>query len=192
MRQDTGTLRVTIREAAARLGVTEAAIRKRIQRGSMGKELGEDGRVYVYLDLSQDTPHPQSQVDRELLVEDLREQVHYLRSVLNDERDARRRADTIIAQLSQANAEQARTIRELEPASKVSNPTDHLEHEEALREGSGLETRTDEQRQRWQERRHGAPRQSPESAAPSTTPTDAGEGAETGAERVSWWRRLFQ
>jgi hypothetical protein len=38
--QDNGTLRVTIREAAARLGVTEAAIRKRIQRGSLDKEMG--------------------------------------------------------------------------------------------------------------------------------------------------------
>ena len=42
--QDSGTLRVTIREAAARLGVTEAAIRKRIQRGSLDKEMGEDER----------------------------------------------------------------------------------------------------------------------------------------------------
>ena len=42
--QDTGNLRVTIREAANRLGVTEAAIRKRIQRGSLDKELGSDGR----------------------------------------------------------------------------------------------------------------------------------------------------
>jgi len=53
--QDNGTLRVTIREAASRLGVTEAAVRKRIQRGSLGKERGEDGREYVYLDLSRDT-----------------------------------------------------------------------------------------------------------------------------------------
>jgi hypothetical protein len=41
--RDNGTLRVTIREAA---------IRKRIQRGSLGKEMGRDGRVYVYLGLS--------------------------------------------------------------------------------------------------------------------------------------------
>ena len=91
--------RLTVQEAAARLGVKEDAVRKRIQRGSLVHEK-EDGRVYVYLDLSRDTSHPESQVDHELLVEDLREQVHYLRSVLNDERDARRRADTIIAQLT--------------------------------------------------------------------------------------------
>ena len=80
--QDNGTLRVTIREAATRLGVTEAAVRKRIQRGSLGKELGQDGRVYVYLDLSQDTSHPESQVHRdpivEELVEELRDRVAFL------------------------------------------------------------------------------------------------------------------
>ena len=38
--RDNGALRVTIREAAARLGVTEAAIRKRVQRGSLDKEMG--------------------------------------------------------------------------------------------------------------------------------------------------------
>ena len=44
--QDIGTLKVTIREAANRLGLTEAAIRKRIQRGSLEKkEMGSDGRV---------------------------------------------------------------------------------------------------------------------------------------------------
>ena len=50
--RDNGTLRVTIREAANRLGVTEAAVRKRIQRGSLDKELGSGGKVYVYLDLT--------------------------------------------------------------------------------------------------------------------------------------------
>jgi DNA-directed RNA polymerase specialized sigma24 family protein len=44
--RDNGALRVTIREAAARLGVTEAAIRKRVQRGSLDKEMAGDGRVY--------------------------------------------------------------------------------------------------------------------------------------------------
>ena len=72
--RDNGALRVTIREAASRLGVTEAAIRKRIQRGSLDKEMGTDGRVYVYLDLSQDMPQPESQVHHEALVEELVEE----------------------------------------------------------------------------------------------------------------------
>jgi hypothetical protein len=63
--RDNGTLRVTIREAANRLGVTEAALRKRIQRGSLDKELGSDGKAYVYLDLTLGMSHPKSQVHRE-------------------------------------------------------------------------------------------------------------------------------
>ena len=81
-RRDNGTLRGTIREAASRLGVTEAAVRKRIRRGAPDKELGQDGRVYAYLDSSQDTSHPESQVHRkavvEELVEGLRDRVAFL------------------------------------------------------------------------------------------------------------------
>ncbi len=112
--QDNGALRVTIREAAHRLGVTEAAIRKRIQRGSLHKELGSDGRVYVYLDLSQDMSYPESQVDRDPLVEELRDRIRSLERRLDEEGESRRRADTIIAQLTQANAFLARRVPELE------------------------------------------------------------------------------
>ncbi len=42
--------RVTVAEAAVRLGVKEQAIRKRIQRGSLAYDKDEDGRVHVYLD----------------------------------------------------------------------------------------------------------------------------------------------
>jgi hypothetical protein len=84
--QDNGTLRVTIREAAPRLGVTEAAILKRIQRGSLEKELGGEGRVYVYLDLSQDVSYPESQVHHDPLVEklfeELRDRVAFLERAL--------------------------------------------------------------------------------------------------------------
>jgi excisionase family DNA binding protein len=48
------------------------------------------------------------------LVEDLREQVRYLRSILSEERDARKRADTIIAQLTLANAALTQRIPEIE------------------------------------------------------------------------------
>jgi len=114
--QDSGTLRVTIREAAARLGVTEAAIRKRIQRGSLDKEMGGDGRVYVYLDLSQDTSHPESQVESGALIENLQDQVAYLRSQLDVRAEEIQRRDVIISQLTQANAALAARVPELEAA----------------------------------------------------------------------------
>jgi hypothetical protein len=122
--QDSGTLRVTIREAAARLGVTEAAIRKRIQRGSLDKEMGTDGRVYVYLDLSHDKSHPKSHVESEALIENLQDQVAYLRSQLEVRAEEIQRRDVIISQLTQANAALAARVPELEVAQE---PSEHAE-----------------------------------------------------------------
>jgi hypothetical protein len=106
-RQDTGTLRITIREAAYRLGVTEAAIRKRIQRGSLEKELGSDGRVYVYLDLGQDISHPTSQVHRDPmvdeLVEELKDRVALLERTLDRKSLEAERYQQIVAGLTQTN-----------------------------------------------------------------------------------------
>jgi hypothetical protein len=114
--QDSGTLKVTIREAAARLGVTEAAIRKRIQRGTLDKEMGENGRVYVYLDLSEDKSHPESHVESEALIENLQDQIAYLRSQLDVRAEEIQRRDVIISQLTQANATLAARVPELEAA----------------------------------------------------------------------------
>jgi hypothetical protein len=122
--QDSGTLRVTIREAAARLGVTEGAIRKRIQRGSLPKEHGEDGRVYVYLDMYEDKSHPESQVDHDPLVEELRDRVRFMERTLEAERDAHREARRIIAGLVQR-------IPELEAPSQ---PEDSQRSETAAQE----------------------------------------------------------
>jgi hypothetical protein len=55
------------------------------------------------------------------MVESLHEQARYLRGILHEERDARRRADTIIAQLTQANVFLARRLPELEPARDAQN-----------------------------------------------------------------------
>src|ERR671913_2335206 len=118
--QDSGTLRVTIKEAAARLGVTEAAIRKRIQRGSLDKEMGDDGRVYVYLDLPQDKSHPESQVESEVLVESLQDQISFLRTQLDVRAEEIQRRDVIISQLTQANAALAARVPELEAAQQPS------------------------------------------------------------------------
>jgi len=116
--RDNGTLRVTIREAAARLGVTEAAVRKRIQRGSLDKELGQDGRVYVYLDLSRDTSHPESQVHRDPLVdelvEELRDRVAFLERSLERRSLEAERYQQIVAGLSQTNNQLSARVLELD------------------------------------------------------------------------------
>ena len=114
--------RITVQEAARRLGVKEDAIRKRIQRGTLRTEKDpEDGRVYVYMDAAQDTTYdgfqdatydgsqdPSQDEPYDALVETLHDQVEYLRGVIKTrdrELEARveelRRKDHIIAALTE-------------------------------------------------------------------------------------------
>jgi hypothetical protein len=139
--QDTGTLRVTIREAASRLGVTEGAIRKRVQRGSINSEMGDDGRVYVYLDPYQDASYPESQDDREPSVEELRDRVRSLERLLDEERVARteerRRHDTPMAQLMQRipeleAAQRPEQPRQESPESRSNSESTHVGQERAF------------------------------------------------------------
>ncbi len=44
------TRRVTMREPASLLGISKDAVRKRVGRGTLRSDAGEDGRRYVYLD----------------------------------------------------------------------------------------------------------------------------------------------
>ncbi len=111
---------LTIAEAARMLSVKEPAIRKRIQRGTLEHDKGEDGRTYVYLDAGVDTSIPASSTSQEERIAELKDQIDYLRGQLAEERDARRRADTIIAQLTQADATLAGRVPELEALSESS------------------------------------------------------------------------
>ena len=132
--------RVTVQEAAEALGITVEAVRARIKRGKLRREKGEGGTVYVWLDAAQTQPDKdqtsdwtrpdydqaadRSRPDKDQtgdrigaqadLVDSLLDQVAYMREQLAEEREARRRADTIIAQLTQANATLAQRVPELE------------------------------------------------------------------------------
>lgn len=114
--------KLTLQQAAIRLGISEGAARKRFERGTLKGERDQDGRIYVWVDTGE-TDRPEAAGE---LAEELRRQNEYLRQQLDAEREARteerRRADAVIAQLSQANAEQARTIRAIEPASEATRP----------------------------------------------------------------------
>lgn len=108
--------RVSVYEAAKVLGVTVDAIRKRIQRGTIAHERDNDGRVWV-LGASSTIPdnvQDNYRVTSDELVGELREQIRYLRETLSKEQDAHRRADAIIAQLTQANAALVTPVPELE------------------------------------------------------------------------------
>jgi hypothetical protein len=161
--QDATQDRVTIQEAARRLGVKEDAIRKRIQRSSIRHEKVEDGRVYVWVDATQDTSRDTKRTTQDAYqdtaqdtrLDDFREQITYLRQQLDEEREARRRADTIIAQLARANEEQARTIRELEvppessPDERESPETVEEEPERAEPHPDRVESEEPAQRPWW-------------------------------------------
>jgi hypothetical protein len=122
--------RLTVSEAADELGISAEAVRSRVKRGTL-RSTKEGGTVYVLLpgrpgdhqtrpdnnqtteenDRAEDQTPPEHDRagDQTELVESLLDQLAYMREQLAEEREARRRADTIMAQLSQANAEQART-----------------------------------------------------------------------------------
>jgi hypothetical protein len=176
--QDNGTLRVTIREAAHRLGVTEAAIRKRIQRGSLDKEIGEDGRVYVYLDLSQDMSHPESQVDHEPLVEELRDRVRFLERELDRRSIEAERYQHIVAGLATANANLTDRLKELE--APVREPM-------ASQESPGASASVVEEPERAE------PRSSTPGPQESVErPPDTAEWPVRGGSLTRpWWRRVF-
>ncbi len=117
---DAGLDRVTIQEAARRLGVSEGAVRKRVTRKTLPHDKAPDGRVFVYLDtrdrrgvdVGQDEgvdPHSNALISR------LEGEVEFLR-------DQVRRQQEIIAQ-------QALTMRQLSAPSET--PEDAETAEEA-------------------------------------------------------------
>ncbi len=99
-------VRLTVAQAADRLGITRGAVRSRIKRGTL-PTAKEAGRVYVVLgggtsqanhatDTDEPTVEPSAQ-RADPLVEELREQVAYLRQELTAEREAGRRKDHLLA-----------------------------------------------------------------------------------------------
>jgi excisionase family DNA binding protein len=100
--------RLTVAEAAERLGVKEQAVRKRIARGTLHHTKDEDGRVYVYLDPPDTDAKAEAEgkgtggsTDTYTLIRSLEDQVGYLRREVEDWKDESRRKDTIIMSLTQ-------------------------------------------------------------------------------------------
>ncbi len=95
--------RVTVAEAAVRLGVKEQAIRKRIQRGTLAYDKDEDGRVHVYLDPEDGATGAANGIDTSIdtLVQHLQEQIMHLRQEAEDWKEEARCKDTIIMSLTQ-------------------------------------------------------------------------------------------
>ena|SRR5215210_6336534 len=89
--------RLTQREAAERLGISVEAIRKRVKRGTLQSDKGEDGRRYVYLPDAPDAGGPQPEPDA--LTSELRDRLRYVEQQLEAERQAHAEARRIIAGL---------------------------------------------------------------------------------------------
>jgi hypothetical protein len=162
-----GLERVTVPEAAERLGISENALRKRVQRDTVQWERDEDGRVFVYLPPTgtgqaadqvedQATDYAAGHVGDEAaaqaeLVESLQEQVGYLRGTLETR-------DKELAEMRRLLAGALERIPAIEPPPDT--PPETL--------GSPPQTTSEEQERG------------------TTGPTD-----DTEAQKPSFWRRLF-
>ncbi len=215
-----GVDRLTIQEAARRLGISEGAVRKRVTRDSLEHEKDDDGRVYVYLDARgrrgvDDGQDEGVDPNSNALISQLRDEIAYLR-------DENRRKDEIIMQ-------QAVTMRQLSAASReppedaetVAEPPERTEPhpatvetedelgaerprremaETTLHEGMDEERRRREEAERERDElrrelfglrgRTEAPEAAEEQQGRGQTQPATG-GAQEGARRP-WWRRMFR
>jgi excisionase family DNA binding protein len=215
-----GVERLTIQQAARRLGVSEGAVRKRVTRGTLRHEKDDDGRVYVYLDAGGIQGVDEGQdagVDpnSNALISQLRDEVAYLR-------DENRRKDEIIMQQamtmrqltaapSQEATEAAETVEEAPegagPDSEAGEAREELVAERALREmaeatlheGMAEERRRREEAERERDglrrelfalRGREEAHEAAEEQQGRAQPRSAAGGAQEGARRP-WWRRMF-
>lgn len=110
--------RYTVNEAAEILGISAEAVRARINRGTLPKEKGEDGTVYVRMNAAHTHTNGRTNGERttDHTVPDspafqlIQDQVDYLRQQLEVWQEEARRKDHIIAALVER-------VPELEPAS---------------------------------------------------------------------------
>jgi hypothetical protein len=106
--------RLTVQEAAEALGTSVDAVRMRVRRGTLESEKDPDGRVHVWVNSDSSETKARLDGEPEALISAKDETIRVLSEQLEAEREARRRADTIIAQLTQANAALAARVPELE------------------------------------------------------------------------------
>src|SRR5215210_7354869 len=124
------TRRVTLTEAAQVLGISKEAVRKRIQRGTLPSDVGEDGRRYVCLDSVQDVGSPGG-----LHGDDPRyELIAMLRDQLEAEREANRENRRIIAALASRIPEIEAPRDEPESRESASETSDTTEPRSATEE----------------------------------------------------------
>ena len=154
--------RMTVADAAERLGITKEAVRKRISRGTLRSDKGSDGTVRVYIP-PYGTPSGTASetIGRDDLVELLRAQLEDLRADRDAWRDQARRSDYMASTAMDRTRELESRIRELEAPST----------QEATEDAQTAE-------------------ESPDRAEPRPATGGAQEGAQTPRPRP-WWRRII-
>ena len=93
--------RLTLRQAAAVLNVSESAIRKRVERGTLRTDKGADGKRYVYLDtvadnLTDEGADASATPEHDALISELRAHNGTLREQLEAERQAHAEARRLL------------------------------------------------------------------------------------------------
>src|SRR5215203_6411900 len=132
--------RLTIQEAAHRLGVSESAVRKRIKRGTLQREKTEDGRVLVYMEPSVPGAEEVRTPERDALISEMQQRLALLERELDVRTEEIRRRDTIIMNMTEAmkalNPPATEDSSEARESPESSGPTSELG---ALREELGTE-----------------------------------------------------
>jgi hypothetical protein len=168
--EDDSVERLSVTEAAERLGVTRDAIHKRIRMGSIEHEQGADGRFYVYVDASTtaaDTSTDVSVDDRtDLLIAEMQDRI---RSLEEANRENRRIIAALTSRIppmeAPASPESPRA-----PETATEQPG-RVKPQRAVEGTQETAEDTDEQQGRGP---------IPEASSPQET-----------TERRSWWRRWF-
>jgi TolA-binding protein len=133
--------------------VTVDAVRGRIRRGTLDSER-EGGTVYVYVEADpSDRRGPSETVEgpspAHPLVEELRDRIRYLERQVEEEKEARRRADMLLAQL-------VSRVPELEaPQERQESPREHAEASGGVEAGSERTEAQEGARRPWWRRMFG-------------------------------------
>src|SRR5215204_3572863 len=112
----------TVADAARVLGISEGAVRKRVERGKLSAERTPDGRLLVFLDATttdatRDTTHDRPRPSRDdRYTRSLEDQVEYLRRQLERRDEELREHRRLLAGLIER-------VPELEAASSPREPT---------------------------------------------------------------------
>ena len=114
--------RITVAEAAERLGITKEAVRKRVSRGTLRSDKDQDGTVRVYVPQS---GTPAATFDRDELIAELRARIEDLRTDRDAWRDQARRSDYMASAALDRTRELENRLRELEaPAPSEARESD--------------------------------------------------------------------